>query len=80
MKRRISEMRNLGPVMERRLREIGVETERDLRELGSIAAWHRLRFLFGQEISLTALHAMKAGVAGSSASPSSAGTPAASSG
>ena len=60
MERRISEMRNLGPVMERQLREIGVETERDLRELGSITAWHRLRFLFGQEISLTALHAMEA--------------------
>ena len=60
MDRRISEMRNLGPVMERRLREIGVESERDLCELGSIAAWHRLRFVFGQEISLTALHAIEA--------------------
>jgi hypothetical protein len=31
--------------MERRLREIGVEN--DLREMGAVAAYWRLRFVFG---------------------------------
>jgi DNA transformation protein len=56
----IRQMRNLGPVMERRLREIGIETEDDLRALGSIATWRRLRFVFGRDVSVIALHAMEA--------------------
>ncbi len=44
----------------RRLREIGVENEDDLREMGAVAAYRRLRFVFGREVSVIALHAMEA--------------------
>ena len=60
MPRTISQMRNLGPVMERRLREIGIEDEDDLRAMGALEAYRRLRFVFGREISVIALHAMEA--------------------
>jgi len=60
MLRMISEMRNLGPVMERRLREIGVENEEDLRAMGAVEAYARLRFVFGREVGVIALHAMEA--------------------
>ena len=60
MPRAISELRNLGPVMERRLREIEVENEDDLRAMGAVEAYRRLRFVFGPEVSVIALHAMEA--------------------
>ncbi len=60
MPRAISRMRNLGPVMERRLREIGISHEDDLRALGATAAYRRLRFAFGREVSVIALYAMEA--------------------
>lgn len=60
MPRKISQMRNLGPVMERRLAEIGVENEDDLRAMGAVEAYRRLRFVFGREVSIIALHAMEA--------------------
>ncbi len=60
MPRPISQMRNLGPVMERRLREIGIENETDLRAMGAVEAYRRLRFAFSREVSVIALHAMEA--------------------
>ena len=64
MPRTISPMRNLGPVMERRLREIGIEDEDDLRAMGALEAYRRLRFVFGREISVIALHAMEVALLG----------------
>jgi DNA transformation protein len=46
--------------MERRLREIAVENEDDLRAMGAVEAYRRLRFIFGREVSVIALHAMEA--------------------
>ncbi|HHG90966.1 MAG TPA: hypothetical protein ENJ90_10895 [Devosia sp.] len=60
MTRKISQMRNLGPAMERMLAEIDIRNEDDLREKGAIDAWHQLRFVFGKRISLVALYAMHA--------------------
>ncbi len=60
MLRAISQMRNLGPVMERRLREIGIGHEDDLRALGATVVYRRLRFAFGREVSVIALYAMEA--------------------
>ena len=57
---RISEMRNLGPQMERWLAEIDIHGDADLRRAGAIAAWHRLRFAFGKRVTLNALFAMEA--------------------
>jgi DNA transformation protein len=58
--RRIGLMRNLGPVMERRLAEVGIMTEADLREAGAVAAYVRLCFHAPRPLSRTALHAMEA--------------------
>ncbi len=58
--RKISQMRNLGPAMERMLAEIDIHNEDDLREKGAIDAWHQLRFMFSRNINLMALYAMHA--------------------
>jgi DNA transformation protein len=60
MPRTISQMRNLGPIMERRLRDIGIENDDDLRAMGAVEAYRRLRFVFGREVSIIALYAMAA--------------------
>ncbi|MHB2166960.1 TfoX/Sxy family protein [Alsobacter sp. R-9] len=60
---RIADMRNLGPVMERRLNEVGITSEEELRALGAVAAFARLRFA-DPRTSLNALHAMEAAIIG----------------
>lgn len=60
MSRAIPDMRNLGPRMAVWLAEIGVENEADFRAMGSREAWHRLRFVFGRQVSIIALYAMEA--------------------
>lgn len=60
----IASMRNLGPRMQSWLAEIDVHAEDDLRKLGSIEAWHRLRFVFGNKVSIIALYAMEAALIG----------------
>ena len=62
--RRIEDVPNLGPFMAKRLAEIGVTTEGELRAMGSAVAYHRLKFLFGREVTLNALWAMDAALAG----------------
>ncbi len=57
--RRLSDLRNLGPVTERQLREIGITTEAELRAMGSVEAWHRLKFVFGRNINYIALLALE---------------------
>lgn len=59
MSRKIAELRNLGPKTAAMLGEIGVTTETELRELGSVECYCRLRFAFGRQISLNALHAIE---------------------
>jgi len=59
MTRRLSSLRNLGPVTERQLREIGIATEAELRRIGSVEAWHRLKFVFGRHINVIALLALE---------------------
>lgn len=60
----IESLPNLGPYMARCLREIDVHTADELRDLGAVEAFARLRFRFGREISLNALWAMDAALAG----------------
>jgi DNA transformation protein len=57
---RISEMRNLGPAMERWLSEVGIGSEEDLRRNGAARAYHKLKFRFGRAVNRNALHAMEA--------------------
>lgn len=60
MIRKIKDMRNLGPTTARLLAEVDIENEYDLREVGAVAAYHRLKFRFGDNVSLLALYAMVA--------------------
>lgn len=60
MTRRIADLRNLGPKTAAMLGEIGVGTEAELRALGAVECYCRLRFAFGRQVSLNALHAMEA--------------------
>lgn len=57
--RSISQMRNLGPVMERRLAEIDIRSKDDLRAVGAVEAFRRLK-LIDARMSLNALYAMEA--------------------
>jgi hypothetical protein len=57
---KISEMRNLGPQLERRLARVGIADDADLRRVWAIGAWHRLRFEIGRGVTLNALFAMEA--------------------
>ena len=57
---KISEMRNLGPAMARMLAEVDIDCEADLQSLGSVAAYARLKFRFGRQVSCLALYAMEA--------------------
>ncbi len=40
------ELRNIGPTIERRLKEIGVMTRRDLERLGPVEAYQRMAALY----------------------------------
>ncbi|MER9999480.1 TfoX/Sxy family protein [Mesorhizobium sp. M0051] len=64
MSTRIEDMRNLGPATARMLAEIDVLCEEDLRGLGAVEAYHRLKFRFGQHITINALYAMEAAIRG----------------
>jgi len=55
----ISQMRNLGPMMERRLADIDIRSEDDLRAVGAVEAFRRLKFIDAR-MSLNALYAMEA--------------------
>mgnify|MGYP001765914505 CR=1 FL=1 len=60
----IERLPNLGPYIARRLGEIGVDDVEDLRALGAVEAYARLKFKFDREISLNALWAIDAALAG----------------
>ena len=58
----ISSLRNLGPKSARLLKEAGITTIEELQEIGSLAAYQRLRFMFGKQVGLNFLWAMEAGL------------------
>jgi len=39
----VDELRNIGPTIARRLREVGIRTRRDLKTAGPVEAFHRIR-------------------------------------
>jgi DNA transformation protein and related proteins len=57
-------MRNLGPKMELWLRQVDIKTADELKHVGAVAAYGRLRFMFGKQISVIALYAMQAAIIG----------------
>lgn len=53
-----SQMRNLGPVMERLLREIDVHSAEDLAAMGAVEAWRRIAFIHPRALNRIGLYAM----------------------
>jgi len=64
MSTRIEDMKNLGPATARMLAEIDVLCEEDLRRFGAVEAYNRLKFWFGQHVTILALYAMEAAIRG----------------
>jgi len=55
-------MRNLGPIIARRLRAVGIETPDELRNLGAIEAYVRLKRTFRVETTHGQLYALHGAV------------------
>ncbi|WP_404403313.1 TfoX/Sxy family protein [Pelagibacterium halotolerans] len=64
MAQALSELRNLGPVTQAMLIEAGIADADALRAVGAAVAYRRLKFVFGRRVSLNALYAMDAALAG----------------
>ena len=60
----VDSLRNLGPKSVEMLAEVGITTADQLRELGSVEAYRRMKFAFGNRVSLNALWAIEAGLRG----------------
>ncbi|MEE8270244.1 MAG: TfoX/Sxy family DNA transformation protein [Alphaproteobacteria bacterium] len=56
--RPLTALKNIGPVVARRLRGIGIADEVALRSVGPVAAYRRLKFRHPREITLVALYAL----------------------
>jgi len=54
----------IGPVTERRLIEVGIVDLKALRRLGAVAAYQRLKFRFGKDVTLNALYGLEAVILG----------------
>jgi DNA transformation protein len=50
----------IGPVTEKRLLEVGVGDVAALRKLGAVKAYQRLKFRYGQGVTLNALYGLEA--------------------
>ncbi len=60
----IEDLPNIGPFLAKRLAEVGVRTAEELRVIGAVEAYARLKFQFGQEVTLNALWGMDAALSG----------------
>ena len=56
--RAISQLRNLGPKMEKYLAEVGIEDEQTLRKVGPVDAYYRVKLLHPRIINRMALYAI----------------------
>ncbi len=54
----------IGPVTEKRLVAVGIADLAALRRLGAAHAYRRLKFRFGQDVTLNALYALEAVLTG----------------
>ena len=64
----LSQLKNIGPTIERRLHEVGVYTKRELRALGAVQAYQRIKtncpmqtisvryYLYSLQCALMGLH------------------------
>ena len=54
----------IGPMTEKRLLAVGVEDLVALRKLGAVDAYRRLKFRFGNDVTLNALYGLEAVILG----------------
>jgi DNA transformation protein len=59
---RIRNVKNLGPAMERMLKEIDIPDREALERIGPVDAYFWLKFRFGSNVNIVALYAMAAGL------------------
>jgi DNA transformation protein len=55
-------LHSLGPVTAKRLAEVGIGDAEALRETGAVAAYKKLKFRFGKDVTLNALYGLDAAV------------------
>jgi DNA transformation protein len=58
----VAKLPSLGPVTAMRLAEVGITTPAALRKIGAVAAYKKLRFRFGRDVTLNALYGLEAAV------------------
>ena len=58
----IENMQSLGPKTAAKLAEVGIRNSSDLRAIGAVAAFRKLRFRFGREVTVLALYALESAI------------------
>ncbi|WP_237154274.1 TfoX/Sxy family protein [Oryzibacter oryziterrae] len=64
MSERLDDLKGIGPKTIGWLREAGIDSVEDLRSLGAAAAYRRLRFVVGSEVSRNALWGLHGALSG----------------
>jgi DNA transformation protein len=62
MKSRVEDLHSLGPVTAKRLAEVGIGDAKTLRQTGAVAAYKKLKFRFGKDVTLNALYGLDAAI------------------
>ena len=58
----VEELHSLGPVTAKRLAEVGILDAETLRQTGAVAAYKKLKFRFGRDVTLNALYGLDAAI------------------
>jgi DNA transformation protein len=59
---RVEDLHSLGPVTAKRLAEVGIADADTLRKAGAVAAYRKLKFRFGKDVTLNALYGLDAAI------------------
>jgi DNA transformation protein and related proteins len=62
MTTRVESLHSLGPVTAKRLAEVGIGDAETLRRTGAAAAYRKLKFRFGKDVTLNALYGLDAAI------------------
>ena len=58
----VEDLHSLGPVTAKRLAEVGIADAETLRKTGAVAAYKKLKFRFGRDVTLNALYGLDAAI------------------
>ena len=58
----VGDLHSLGPVTAKRLAEVGITDAETLRRTGAVAAYKKLKFRFGKDVTLNALYGLDAAI------------------